>query len=58
MYLAGAVSCVLPFCVTQVWTACRSYRWGDALYAKGEYDAAMVQYSETLGYLEPSYVIR
>ncbi len=33
-------------------------RWGDALYSKGEYDAAMLQYSDTIGYLEPSYVIR
>lgn len=33
-------------------------RWGDAQYAKGEYDAAMVQYGETIGHLEPSYVIR
>ena len=33
-------------------------RWGDHLYAKGEYDAAMSQYLETLTFLEPSYVIR
>lgn len=33
-------------------------RWGDHLYAKGEFDAAVGQYLETLGHLEPSYVIR
>jgi hypothetical protein len=33
-------------------------RWGDHLYNKGEYDAAMAQYLETLASLEPSYVIR
>ncbi|GIM12899.1 hypothetical protein Vretimale_16129 [Volvox reticuliferus] len=33
-------------------------RWGDHLYSKGEYDAAMTQYLETIGQLEPSYVIR
>ncbi len=33
-------------------------RWGDHLYSKGEYDAAMAQYGETIGQLEPSYVIR
>ncbi|KAG2428575.1 hypothetical protein HYH02_014378 [Chlamydomonas schloesseri] len=33
-------------------------RWGDHLYSKGEYDAAMAQYLETVGLLEPSYVIR
>eukprot|EP00878_Enallax_costatus_P016671 GHUV01017491.1.p1 GENE.GHUV01017491.1~~GHUV01017491.1.p1 ORF type:complete len:607 (+),score=167.44 GHUV01017491.1:135-1823(+) len=33
-------------------------RWGDHLYAKADYDSAMSQYLETIGYLEPSYVIR
>ncbi len=33
-------------------------RWGDHLYGKGEYDAAMGQYLDTIGHLEPSYVIR
>ncbi|KAJ3178282.1 Vacuolar protein sorting-associated protein 11 [Irineochytrium annulatum] len=33
-------------------------RYGDYLYAKGDYDAAMVQYIHTLHSLEPSYVIR
>eukprot|EP00879_Flechtneria_rotunda_P007092 GHRR01007444.1.p1 GENE.GHRR01007444.1~~GHRR01007444.1.p1 ORF type:complete len:921 (+),score=350.13 GHRR01007444.1:614-3376(+) len=33
-------------------------RWGDHLYAKAEYEAAMGQYLETIGHLEPSYVIR
>ena len=33
-------------------------RWGDHLYARGEFDAAAAQYLGTLGHLEPSYVIR
>jgi len=33
-------------------------RWGDHLYGKAEYEAAMGQYLNTLGHLEPSYVIR
>lgn len=33
-------------------------RYGDHLYAKHDYDAAMGQYVATIGYLEPSYVIR
>ncbi|EIN07034.1 hypothetical protein PUNSTDRAFT_114539 [Punctularia strigosozonata HHB-11173 SS5] len=33
-------------------------RYGDSLYARGEYDSAMQQYIHTLGYLQPSYVIR
>ena len=33
-------------------------RWGDHLYNKGEFDAAMTQYLDTLTCLEPSYVIR
>lgn len=33
-------------------------RWGDHLYGKAEYEAAMGQYLETIGHLEPSYVIR
>ncbi|TPX36028.1 hypothetical protein SmJEL517_g01773 [Synchytrium microbalum] len=33
-------------------------RYGDHLYAKGEFDAAMAQYLMTAGQLEPSYVIR
>lgn len=33
-------------------------RWADHLYARGEYDAAMGQYTQTIGHLEPSYVIR
>eukprot|EP00775_Hariotina_reticulata_P008195 gene8195-8386_t len=35
-----------------------SQRWGDHLYAKAEYESAMSQYLETIGHLEPSYVIR
>ncbi|KIJ34675.1 hypothetical protein M422DRAFT_263241, partial [Sphaerobolus stellatus SS14] len=33
-------------------------RFGDHLYAKGDFDGAMQQYIETLGHLQPSYVIR
>ena len=32
--------------------------WGDYLYSRGEFEAAMSQYLDTLGHLEPSYVIR
>ncbi|PSC75564.1 vacuolar -sorting-associated 11-like protein [Micractinium conductrix] len=33
-------------------------QYGDFLYAKRDYDAAMEQYSATVGHLEPSYVIQ
>ena len=33
-------------------------RYGDHLYAKHDYDAAMAQYVATIGFLEPSYIIR
>ncbi|KAI8873007.1 hypothetical protein GQ42DRAFT_114913, partial [Ramicandelaber brevisporus] len=33
-------------------------RSGDYLYAKGDYESAMSEYSHTIGYVEPSYVIR
>ncbi|KAI9033781.1 hypothetical protein CLU79DRAFT_725381 [Phycomyces nitens] len=33
-------------------------KYGDHLYAKGDYDGAMEQYTRTIGQLEPSYVIR
>jgi Tfp pilus assembly protein PilF len=33
-------------------------RYGDHLYAKGDFDGAMQQYLQTLGNLQPSYVIR
>ncbi|CAK0785749.1 hypothetical protein CVIRNUC_008960 [Coccomyxa viridis] len=33
-------------------------RYGDHLYAKHDYDAAMAQYVATIGFMEPSYVIR
>jgi vacuolar protein sorting-associated protein 11 len=33
-------------------------RYGDHLYLKGDYDGAMQQFIKTLGYLQPSYVIR
>mmetsp|Transcript_12125 Transcript_12125/g.15869 ORF Transcript_12125/g.15869 Transcript_12125/m.15869 type:complete len:945 (+) Transcript_12125:71-2905(+) len=32
--------------------------YGDHLYKKCDFDAAMAQYCHTIGYLEPSYVIR
>lgn len=31
---------------------------GDALYARRDYGAAVAEYCETVGQLEPSYVIR
>jgi hypothetical protein len=33
-------------------------QYGDHLYAKGDYDGAMQQYVQTIGHLQPSYVIR
>lgn len=33
-------------------------KYGEHLYAKGDFDAAMQQYVRTIGQLEPSYVIR
>ncbi|KAI0818923.1 hypothetical protein BC629DRAFT_1579360 [Irpex lacteus] len=33
-------------------------RYGDHLYAKGEYEAAIQQFIQTIGYVQPSYVIR
>lgn len=33
-------------------------RYADHLYSKHDYDGAMTQYVSTIGYLEPSYVIR
>lgn len=33
-------------------------QYGDHLYRNGEFDSAINQYCQTLGYLEPSYVIR
>ncbi|KAF9028559.1 hypothetical protein BDZ89DRAFT_1101711 [Hymenopellis radicata] len=32
--------------------------YGNQLYAKGDYDAAMQQFVQTIGHLQPSYVIR
>lgn len=32
--------------------------YGDYLYGKGDFDAAMDQFIKTLGFLQPSYVIR
>ncbi|KAH8117125.1 hypothetical protein DFH11DRAFT_1579398 [Phellopilus nigrolimitatus] len=33
-------------------------QYGDHLYSKGDYDGAMQQFVKTIGYLQPSYVIR
>lgn len=33
-------------------------QYGDALYAKGDYDGAMQQFVQTIGHIQPSYVIR
>jgi tetratricopeptide (TPR) repeat protein len=33
-------------------------RFGDHLYSSGDFDSSMKQYIRTIGYLEPSYVIR
>lgn len=32
--------------------------YGDFLYARGEHDGAMAQYVQTIGSVQPSYVIR
>lgn len=33
-------------------------QYGDHLYSKGDFAGAVEQYSKTIGYLEPSYIIR
>lgn len=33
-------------------------QYGDHLYTKGDYDGSMQQYVKTIGFLQPSYVIR
>lgn len=33
-------------------------RYGDYLYTKGDFDGAMNHFTKTLGFLQPSYVIR
>ncbi|KAJ1892620.1 Vacuolar protein sorting-associated protein 11, partial [Kickxella alabastrina] len=33
-------------------------KYGDWLYSKDEFDSAMSQYVQTIGYVEPSYIIR
>jgi len=33
-------------------------QYGDHLYTKGDYDGAMQQYVQTIGFVQPSYVIR
>lgn len=33
-------------------------QYGDHLYTKGDYDGSMQQFIKTIGFLQPSYVIR
>ncbi len=33
-------------------------KYGDHLYGKGDFDGAMSQFVKTLGFVQPSYVIR
>lgn len=33
-------------------------QYGDHLYSKGDYDGAMQQFVQTIGHVQPSYVIR
>jgi hypothetical protein len=33
-------------------------QYGDHLYTKGDYDGAMAQFVKTIGWTQPSYVIR
>lgn len=33
-------------------------QYGDHLYSKGDYDGSMQQFVKTIGFLQPSYVIR
>lgn len=33
-------------------------QYGDHLYGKGDFSGAVEQYIKTIGYLEPSYIIR
>lgn len=33
-------------------------QYGDYLYGRGDYDGAMQQYLQTIGQVQPSYVIR
>lgn len=33
-------------------------QYGDHLYSKNDYDGAMQQYVQTIGHLQPSYVVR
>jgi hypothetical protein len=42
--------------VSQIMSLYKLY--GDHLYKKGEFDAAMNQYCHTIGHLQPSYVVR
>jgi vacuolar protein sorting-associated protein 11 len=33
-------------------------QYGDHYYSKGDYDSAMQQYIQTIGFVQPSYVVR
>lgn len=39
--------------IKEIWA-----RYGDYLYTKGDFEAAIAQFVKTLGFLQPSYVIR
>ncbi|KAJ9113918.1 hypothetical protein QFC19_000113 [Naganishia cerealis] len=39
--------------IKEIWS-----RYGDYLYTKGDFDASIGQFVKTIGYLQPSYVIR
>ena len=42
--------------VSEIMKLCRTY--GDHLYKKGDFDGSIAQYTNTIGYLQPSYVVR
>ena len=55
------VSCILSLAKSQSYSdgLVEIFKeYGDHLYSKGDYDGAIEQYKLTIGYLEPSYVIR
>jgi hypothetical protein len=55
----AAQRCICGVQLNDVSVVCSiHHKWGDYLYGKGDYDAAMSQYLETMGRLEASYVIR
>ena len=51
------VEVLLIFSQTSTWTSDVYKRWADFLYFKGEHNLAAEKYTQTIGYLEPSYVI-